>query len=137
ARQEAESRRQKEIGDQKSGSRERNKRPTSNAEHPTPNYEETHELSAQLELEGQQAKLHLVRDVFARTGSMIAALKQAIAIYADDASWARVRPPLVGLTAEQRGRLAAELKTIGFTMKVETENRESRIRLKMGEAHQR
>ena len=26
---------------------------------------------------------------------MIAALKQAIAIYADDPEWARVRPPLV------------------------------------------
>jgi 4-hydroxy-tetrahydrodipicolinate synthase len=132
ARQEAESRGQNEIGDQKSGSRERNKRPTSNAERPTPNYEENppaHELSARLELERQQAKLNLVRDVFARTGSMIAPLKQAIAIYADDAGWARVRPPLVGLTTKQAGRLAAELKAIGFTTEVETDNRESKIKL--------
>src|SRR5436190_14868948 len=41
ARQEAESRGQNEIGDQKSGIRERNKRPTSNAEHPTPNNEDS------------------------------------------------------------------------------------------------
>jgi 4-hydroxy-tetrahydrodipicolinate synthase len=60
---------------------------------------------------------------------MIAALKQAIAIYADDAGWARVRPPLVGLTTEQADRLAAELKAIGFTMEVETDNREQRIKL--------
>ena len=41
---------------------------------------------------------------------MIAALKQAIAIYANDPEWARVRPPLVELTAEQAKLLAAELK---------------------------
>ena len=67
----------------------------------------------------RQAKLNLLRDVFARTAPMIAALKQAIAIYAHDPDWARVRPPLVGLTAEQASMLAAELKAIGFTMEPE------------------
>jgi 4-hydroxy-tetrahydrodipicolinate synthase len=41
---------------------------------------------------------------------------QAIAIYADDPSWARVRPPLVELTSEQAKSLAAELKQVGFAM---------------------
>ena len=41
---------------------------------------------------------------------MIAALKQAIAIYANDPEWARVRPPLVEFTTEQAKLLAAELK---------------------------
>ena len=31
---------------------------------------------------------------------MIAAIKQAIAIYANDPEWARVRPPLVELTTD-------------------------------------
>jgi 4-hydroxy-tetrahydrodipicolinate synthase len=47
---------------------------------------------------------------------MIAALKQAIAIYRNDPDWVRVRPPLVELTKEQVMLLAAELKTIGFAM---------------------
>jgi 4-hydroxy-tetrahydrodipicolinate synthase len=47
---------------------------------------------------------------------MIAALKQAIAIYAKDPAWAKVRPPLVELTPEQAKTLAAELKAISFTM---------------------
>jgi 4-hydroxy-tetrahydrodipicolinate synthase len=68
----------------------------------------------------QQAKLNVVREVFSsRTfPSMIAALKQAIAIYENDLEWARVRPPLVELTTEQRGWLAAELKAIGFAMEL-------------------
>jgi len=66
----------------------------------------------------QQSKLNVVRDVFSsrKFPSMIAALKQAIAIYADDPEWTRVRPPLVELTAEQAKTLAAELKAISFTM---------------------
>ena len=47
---------------------------------------------------------------------MISALKQGIAIYANDPAWAKVRPPLVELTAEQAKTLAAELKAISFTM---------------------
>jgi 4-hydroxy-tetrahydrodipicolinate synthase len=66
----------------------------------------------------QQAKLNVVREVFSsrKFPSMIAALKQAIAIYGNDPEWARVRPPLVDLTMEQGELLAADLKTIGFAM---------------------
>jgi 4-hydroxy-tetrahydrodipicolinate synthase len=64
----------------------------------------------------QQSKLDVVREVFSsrKFPSMIAALKQAIAIYADDPAWRRVRPPLVELTPEQAKTLAAELRAIGF-----------------------
>jgi len=70
------------------------------------------------ELEALQTRLNVVRDAFARKSwpSMIAALKQAIAIYAGDPAWSKVRPPLVELTAEQAKTLAAELKAISFTM---------------------
>jgi 4-hydroxy-tetrahydrodipicolinate synthase len=71
---------------------------------------------ARLDLEGLQAKLNVVRDVFGKKYPMIAALKQAIAIYANDPAWRTVRPPLVELTAEQAKTLAAELKAISFTM---------------------
>ena len=64
----------------------------------------------------QQAKLNVVRDVFGKKYSMISALKQAIATYANDPAWRTVRPPLVELTAEQAKTLAAELKAISFTM---------------------
>jgi 4-hydroxy-tetrahydrodipicolinate synthase len=43
-------------------------------------------------------------------------LKQAIAIYANDPAWARVRPPLVELNSDQAKTLAAELKAISFAM---------------------
>jgi 4-hydroxy-tetrahydrodipicolinate synthase len=70
------------------------------------------------DLEDQQARLNVVRDVFTsrRFPSMIAALKQAIAIYRNDPDWARVRPPLIELTTEQAKLLAAELNAIGFVM---------------------
>jgi 4-hydroxy-tetrahydrodipicolinate synthase len=70
------------------------------------------------DLEQQQSKLNVVRDVFSsrKFPSMIAALKQAIAIYANDPEWARVRPPLVELTADQANLLAEDLKAIGFAM---------------------
>jgi 4-hydroxy-tetrahydrodipicolinate synthase len=64
----------------------------------------------------QQAKLNVIRDAFGKKYPMISALKQGIAIYAHDPRWAKVRPPLVELTAEQTRTLAAELKTISFTM---------------------
>ncbi len=64
----------------------------------------------------QQAKLNVVRDVFGKKYPMISALKQAIAICANDQAWAKVRPPLFELTAEQVKTLAAELNTISFTM---------------------
>jgi len=66
----------------------------------------------------QQSKLNVLRGVFSnrKFPSMIAALKQAIAIYADDPAWRTVRPPLVELTPEQAKTLAAELKAMRFTM---------------------
>jgi 4-hydroxy-tetrahydrodipicolinate synthase len=77
---------------------------TSNIEHQTS------------KMERQQADLNVVRDVFSsrKFSSMIAALKQAIAIYAEDPAWRTVRPPLVELTPEQAKTLAAELRAIGF-----------------------
>jgi 4-hydroxy-tetrahydrodipicolinate synthase len=69
-------------------------------------------------LEQQRARLNVVREVFSsrKFSSMIAALKQAIAIYANDPEWARVRPPLVELTTAQAKLLAAELTAVGFAM---------------------
>lgn len=64
----------------------------------------------------QQAKLNVVRDAFGKKYPLISALKQGIAIYANDPAWAKVRPPLVELTAEQARTLATELETISFTM---------------------
>ena len=66
--------------------------------------------------DNQQAKLNVIRDAFGRKYPLISALKQAIAIYANDPAWAKVRPPLVELTAEQAKSLAAELKAISFAM---------------------
>ena len=70
------------------------------------------------DLEGQQSKLNVVREVFSsrKLPSIIAALKQAIAIYRNDPEWARLRPALVELTTEEAKLLAAELKAIGFAM---------------------
>jgi 4-hydroxy-tetrahydrodipicolinate synthase len=75
-------------------------------------------VSADVDLEPQQARLNVVREVFSsrKFPSMIAALKQAIAIYADDPEWARVRPPLFELTTEQAKLLTVELKAVGFAM---------------------
>ena len=64
----------------------------------------------------QQGKLNVVRDTIGKKYVMISALKQTIAIYANDPAWGKVRPPLIELTAEQAKSLAAELKQIGFTM---------------------
>jgi 4-hydroxy-tetrahydrodipicolinate synthase len=74
--------------------------------------------SADVDLESQQARLNVLRNVFSsrKFPSMIAALKQAIAIYANDPEWARVRPPLVEVTTAQAKLLAAELEAVGFAM---------------------
>jgi 4-hydroxy-tetrahydrodipicolinate synthase len=68
----------------------------------------------------QQSKLDVVRDVFSsrKFQSMIAALKQAIAIHAHDPEWSRMRPPLVELTTDQAKLLAADLEAIGFAMEL-------------------
>jgi 4-hydroxy-tetrahydrodipicolinate synthase len=74
--------------------------------------------------EQQQARLNVVREVFSnrKFPSMIAAVKQAIAIYANDPDWGRVRPPLLELTTEQAKSLAEALDVIGFAM---TEKKQS------------
>jgi 4-hydroxy-tetrahydrodipicolinate synthase len=72
----------------------------------------------------QQSQLNIVRAVFSsrKFPSMIAALKQAIAIHTEDPAWARVRPPLVELTADQAKALGAELKAISFEMELKRKN---------------
>ena len=50
---------------------------------------------------------------------MIAALKAAIAHFADDPDWFRVRPPLDQLTNEQTKILIEELMEAGFFLKLE------------------
>ena len=69
-------------------------------------------------LERLQEQLNVVRKIFSnkKFPSMIAALKQAIAICRNDPAWARVRPPLVDFTTEQAKLLAEELKAIRFAM---------------------
>jgi 4-hydroxy-tetrahydrodipicolinate synthase len=86
---------------------------TANVESPR-----SRKATARLDLVGQQARLNVVREVFSsrKFPSMIAALKQAIAIYGNDPEWTRVRPPLVELTIKQAKLLAAQLKAIGFAM---------------------
>jgi 4-hydroxy-tetrahydrodipicolinate synthase len=80
--------------------------------------------STPAELEALQTRLNAVRQVFSnrKFPSMIAALKQAIAIYADDPAWAKVRPPLVELTPEQTKTLSEELKAISFEMELKRKN---------------
>jgi len=75
-------------------------------------------VSADVDLETRKARLNVVREVFGnrKFPSMIAALKQAIALYANDPEWVRLRPPLVELTADQTKLLAVELKRIDFAM---------------------
>jgi 4-hydroxy-tetrahydrodipicolinate synthase len=75
-------------------------------------------ISADLDLEALQARLDIVRQVFANKQfpSMIAAVKEAIAIYTNDPEWSRLRPPLIELTTQQTKLLAAELRAIGFRL---------------------
>jgi 4-hydroxy-tetrahydrodipicolinate synthase len=75
-------------------------------------------VSADDPLQTQQAQLNVVREVFSsrKFPSIIAAIKQAIAMYANDPGWARVRPPLIELTTGQARFLAQELQAVGFAM---------------------
>ena len=66
--------------------------------------------------DAQQTALNVTRDAFGKKYLMIGALKQGIAIYANDPAWPKVRPPLVELTSDQAKSLEAELKAINFTM---------------------
>ena len=78
----------------------------------------TSAVSADEGLAALQARLNVVREVFGskKFPSMIAAIKQAIAIYTNDPEWAKMRPPLVELTTAQAKLLAEELKAIRFAM---------------------
>ena len=73
------------------------------------------------DLDAMQARLNVVRDVFSsrKFPSLIAALKQAIAIYGNDPEWARVRPPLVELTTAQAKLLTAELNRANGMSEIE------------------
>jgi 4-hydroxy-tetrahydrodipicolinate synthase len=86
---------------------------------PNPKHQRNSKHQRSKQHQDPQAQLNVVREVFSsrKFPSMIAALKQAIAIYTNIPEWARVRPPLVELTAGQAKLLAVELKDIGFAMK--------------------
>ncbi|MDH3230491.1 MAG: dihydrodipicolinate synthase family protein [Alphaproteobacteria bacterium] len=77
-----------------------------------------HALYADWQSEGadaMQAKLDDLRGAVHKF-PMIPALKAAVAHYSGDAGWARVRPPLVELTADQKAGLVAALEERGFKM---------------------
>ena len=65
--------------------------------------------------DAQQKRLDDIRATFAKY-PMIPALKAAVAHYGGDPGWAKVRPPLVELTADQTKSLIADLDARGFTM---------------------
>jgi 4-hydroxy-tetrahydrodipicolinate synthase len=63
----------------------------------------------------RQRALDALRAMFQKF-SMIPALKAAIAHYAADPGWTRVRPPLTELEGPQRAALIAALEAEGFSM---------------------
>jgi 4-hydroxy-tetrahydrodipicolinate synthase len=65
--------------------------------------------------DAQQAALIATREIF-QGYVMIPALKAAIAHYAGDAEWRRLRPPLVALDDTQQKDLVAALDANGFAM---------------------
>ena len=69
-------------------------------------------VSADVDLESQQAQLNVVREVFSsrKFPSMIAALNRRLRFTRTIRNGRRVRPPLVELTTEQAKSLGAELK---------------------------
>ena len=62
-----------------------------------------------------QANLDTIRGAFAKF-PMIPALKRAVAHWSGDPGWAKVRPPLVELTAAQSAALFADLEQRRFSM---------------------
>ena len=62
-----------------------------------------------------QASLDAIRGIF-QSRPMIPALKAATAIYGDDPTWFRVRPPLLPLAEDQREAMRQELDSAGFQM---------------------
>jgi len=77
-----------------------------------------HDLFQRWKVDGAdalQAGLDGIRATFQKF-PMIPALKAAVAHWGADEGWARVRPPLVELDANQRATLVAELGKRGFAM---------------------
>ena len=64
----------------------------------------------------QQAALDALRGIFQHY-VMIPGMKAAIAHYLDDPEWARVRPPLDEMGADERSRLLDALRANGFEMR--------------------
>lgn len=67
------------------------------------------------EVQDLQANADVVRKVF-QGGYMIPAMKYAVAVFSGDASWCKVRPPLVELDQPAAEKVAAELQAIAFEM---------------------
>ena len=67
------------------------------------------------EADRMQERLNELRLAFQKA-PMIAGLKQAIAHYRGDPGWARVRPPLSPLRADEAARLLEDLEQQGFAM---------------------
>jgi 4-hydroxy-tetrahydrodipicolinate synthase len=65
--------------------------------------------------DAQQESINATRLIFQKY-PMIPALKQAIAHWSDDPGWAKVRPPLIELTEDQKLAFVAGLKQRGFHM---------------------
>jgi 4-hydroxy-tetrahydrodipicolinate synthase len=65
--------------------------------------------------QAKQDDMNELRTIF-QALPLIPAMKAAVAHYAGDATWERVRPPLVELSAEERSGLLAKLEKLGFEM---------------------
>ncbi len=65
--------------------------------------------------DAQQEALNAVRKTVGQY-VMIPALKAVVAHYANDPTWATVRPPLTELTAAQAKKIVDDLKKLGFDM---------------------
>jgi len=65
--------------------------------------------------QAKQDEMNKLRTIF-QALPLIPAMKVAVAHYAGDPEWERVRPPLVELSAEEKAGLLAELERLGFEM---------------------
>ena len=65
--------------------------------------------------QAKQDEMNKLRTIF-QALPLIPAMKVAVARYAGDPEWERVRPPLVELSAEEKAGLLAELERLGFEM---------------------
>jgi 4-hydroxy-tetrahydrodipicolinate synthase len=63
-----------------------------------------------------QEELSATRGIFQKAPPMIAAMKAAVAHYANDPAWTTLRPPLLELPAEQQAALLGDLAAKGFDM---------------------